>query len=158
VSSQIQVPKTMIMVKDLNKIAQSEGFMALSWLMAPSGSLFTVGPSGKRSYNFNGNVEVNYWTFDGNFQQHTTLVELAKLPSPVTPFNINELTVYPMKYVDEKLQNTIRARGKMFWKCRRQHYVCYCDRSVDGVQNAVSLIDPALEIARDVVKLKHRLV
>jgi hypothetical protein len=143
----------MIMVKNSGNIAQSEIFVAESWLRSRSGPLFTTGPGGSRSYNYNGSMEGVYWTFDGNFQRSTTIVPIEKLPSPDAPFKINELTVYPISYVEENVRNKIRARGEMFWKCRRQHYVCYSDRSVDGIQSAVRFIDYALEIANQAVKL-----
>jgi hypothetical protein len=146
-SSHIQVPKTLSIVKDSDNIAQSEAFMVVSWLKSRPGPLFTSGPGGNRSYNYNGFVEAVYWTFDGNFQKNTTVIMIDKLPSPATLFKINELAVYPMNFVDETVQHAIRARGEMFWKCRRQHYVCYTDRSVDGFQKAVWLLNQAPVIA-----------
>lgn len=137
-SSQIQVPKTMIIVKDIGNIAQSSAFMASSWLTLESGKpFFTKGPSGSRSYNNEGYVEADYWTFDGNFQRASTIIPIDRLPSDDSLFEINKLTVYPMIYAEENVQNAIRARGEMFWKCRRQNYVCYSDRSMDGTQNSV---------------------
>jgi hypothetical protein len=148
----------MIMVKDSGNIAQSQIFIAESWLSSQSGPLFTTEPGGSRSYKYNGFVDGIYWTFDGNFQKNTTIDLIEKLPQSDAPFKINELTVYPISYVEEKVQNKIRARSEMFWKYRRQHYVCYNDRSVDGIQSAVRLIDHALKIANQVVKLTYRLV
>lgn len=130
----------MIMVKNLSNIAQSEAFMATSWLLP------------------NGFVEAIFWTFDGNFQKNTTVVQIKNPPSPDAPFKITELAVYPMSYVEADVQNAIRARGEMFWKCRRQHYVCYGDRSVDGIQNTVRLIYHALTTARENVELTRLLV
>jgi hypothetical protein len=148
----------MFMVKDSGNIAQSQIFVAESWLKSSSGPLFTTGTGGSRSYNYNGFIEGAHWTFDGSFQKRTSIVPIEKLPSPDAPFKTNELAVYPISHVEEKVRNNIRARGEMFWKCRRQHYVCYSDRSGDGIQSAVRFIDYALEIANHAVKLTYRLV
>jgi hypothetical protein len=43
---------------------------------------------------------------------------------------------YPMKFADIELQKTLRARGEMFWKCRKRNYVCYNTGPEDGIQSA----------------------
>lgn len=105
-----------------------------------TGSVTSTEPGGKRSYNFSGYVEGHFWIFDGDFQKCSRPVNISKLPSPTGSFKINEMEIYPLSYAEQTMQDMIRARGEMFWKCRRQNYVCYSSRSLEGIQNAVSIL------------------
>ncbi|KAH7333350.1 ATPase [Rhexocercosporidium sp. MPI-PUGE-AT-0058] len=148
------VPQTTIIVKDTSNIAQSEVFKVAGWLMNTSarGPLFSTEPGGGRTYNFTGYVEGHFWVFDGDFQRSSRPVNISKLPSPTGSFPINEMEIYPLRYADQTIRDTIRARGEMFWKCRRQNYVCYRNKSMDGIQNAS---DPRFMIDYATYKLMH---
>jgi len=71
-------------------------------------------------------------------------MSIGRLPSMKEPFDIREMELYPIKYAEVDLEDLIRARGQMFWKCRFKNYVCY-DGESDDIRSHASIpprIDP----------------
>ena len=54
------------------------------------------------------------------------------------PFEICDMDLYPIKYAKDGLEDLIRARGRMFWKCRFKNYVFY-DGESDDIQSHASI-------------------
>lgn len=52
-------------------------------------------------------------------------------------FNITDLGFYPIKYAKVGLEDALRARGMMFWKCRLRNYVSYQERPNDSIRNVM---------------------
>jgi len=64
------------------------------------------------------------WEYDGNFfQKHATMH--IKWPSSSDQVKIKDLSVYPIRYAEDGVESSLRARGNTFWSCRRQRYVNY---------------------------------
>ena len=51
-------------------------------------------------------------------------------------FDIRELVYFPIDYASDGLAESLRKRGKMFWKCRRRNYVQYIGALDDGMQKS----------------------
>ena len=62
---------------------------------------------------------------------------------------------HPMDFSDDNIAITesLRERGKMFWRCRGRNYVCYKSFVDDGIKTAVGS-----ELDRSVTQVdeKHR--
>lgn len=86
------------------------------------------------------------WTFNGTFQKTTSKLFIDWLPSMTDPFNISDLMLYPIKFAENGLEDTLRARGEMFWKCRWRNYVSYSEDSNNGIQRTVSILPMRAEI------------
>ncbi|KAI1611002.1 hypothetical protein EDD36DRAFT_309518 [Exophiala viscosa] len=101
-----------------------------------------------------------HWAFDGNFQRehssHYFDIEVEKVdkwdnatsssawqkrrmeePKPKES-EITDLQVFPIKYANADLVDTLRKRGSTFWKCRNRRLVSYMQTDRFGAQNMVS--------------------
>lgn len=56
-----------------------------------------------------------------------------------TEIDITELDVYPARFASSDILQTLKERGKMFWKCRKRRYVCYNDTIEDTMNISVSI-------------------
>ena len=67
------------------------------------------------------------WAFDGVFQAtRVTLTLKLRVTFEGDEVDISELNVFPLAYSQgNALQDKLKARGAMFWKCRQKHIVSY---------------------------------
>lgn len=65
---------------------------------------------------------------------------IRDLPSLSHAFKICDLSPHPkiFSHEDVSITNSLRERGKMFWRCRGRNYVCYKSFVDDGIKTAVS--------------------
>jgi hypothetical protein len=91
-----------------------------------------------RNPGFKRIIDCVHWTFNGNFQRARETLVIDSFPSLEEPFDIRSLQFYPIKYAEDGLQDIIRTRGEMFWKCRFRNYVCYSGPSSDSIQSNAS--------------------
>ncbi|CAH0002201.1 unnamed protein product [Clonostachys byssicola] len=68
-------------------------------------------------------IKVWSWEFDGNFQLSTIVLSLFALPSETKAFDIKSLEFYPKRFARPEIVDTLRARGRFFWRCRYRNYV-----------------------------------
>lgn len=123
-----QVPNTINISKSENeKFGQQQAYLSTSWLEKDRSDL----------YNPSGYVDSACWKFDGNFTKKMVRVSVNRLPSIEKPFKIRDLGLYPIIFAEEGLENALRTRGEMFWKCRQRNYVCYGGEWNDGIQSTV---------------------
>lgn len=124
-SDKIKVPQSMLISKTSGESSsQAQAFLATGWLVSQTQENYWAPASGRSgSYDFAGYIDGISWRFDGNFQRKTARLPIGGLPSRYAPFEIMDLITYPMKFADIQLQKTLRARGEMFWKCRKRNYV-----------------------------------
>jgi hypothetical protein len=52
-------------------------------------------------------------------------------------FNITDLSFYPIKYAKVGLEDALRARGRIFWKCRLRNYISYREEANTGIVQTV---------------------
>ena len=105
-----------------------------------------------------------HWEFDGNFQRQSNTLrfsiqtdiveESAKgAPSKETAtledkirqvkkkaITIQSLAIQPLRYSEPAITETLKRRGKMYWKCRERRFVSYQENDTDNSQSAVSPI------------------
>lgn len=89
------------------------------------------------------------WVFDGNFQRNESMQKLHDPPfTTLNPsqadeeFAITSLQLYPLSSAVEKVRETLKRRGNMFWRCRKRNYVSYRGLLQDDTQSVgQSLID-----------------
>jgi hypothetical protein len=62
------------------------------------------------------------------------------------PFDISDLMIYPVKFAENGLESTLRARGEVFWKCRLRNYVSYSEDSNNGIQRTVGILSVQTEM------------
>ncbi|KKY25405.1 putative aaa family atpase [Diplodia seriata] len=60
--------------------------------------------------------------FDGKFKASD---KRLKINVEDTPKRISSLNFYPLKYADPHVAQTLEARGRKFWACRKSAYVSY---------------------------------
>lgn len=82
-------------------------------------------------------VQTYTWTFDGRFRKAYGRITITDLPSLEDPFKIVDLPVYPIRFASEDVNEALRQRGHMFWKCRIKNYVSLDTELEDEKQNAV---------------------
>ncbi|CAI6034512.1 unnamed protein product [Clonostachys chloroleuca] len=68
-------------------------------------------------------IKVWSWAFDGNFQLSITDLPIFALPSETEAFDIKSLEFYPKRFARPGIVDTLRARGRFFWRCRYRNYV-----------------------------------
>ncbi|KXH60986.1 ATPase [Colletotrichum salicis] len=102
------------------RLQELKGSYAMGWLEA--NHTFS-NPYSKQK--FFASISVAHWDFDGRFKQITGTLALSKLPTSVAneSFEILRLPLYPATYANPGVEDSLRQRGRMFWKCRRRNYV-----------------------------------
>ncbi|KAI7776596.1 hypothetical protein LA080_004746 [Diaporthe eres] len=90
------------------------------------------------SDTFSASVPTASWSFDGKFQRNEYSLPIGHVPSLSHAFQICALNPHPMEFSDENIEITqsLRERGKMFWRCRGRNYVCYKSFVDDGMRTA----------------------
>ncbi|KAK1969316.1 P-loop containing nucleoside triphosphate hydrolase protein [Colletotrichum sublineola] len=88
--------------------------------------------------NFSAFLSVTHWDFDGRFKRITQTLRLNKLPEPAADgsFEINSLPFYPVEYASPGVKDSLRERGRMFWKCRQRNYVYSRSFSDDDIRRS----------------------
>jgi len=66
-----------------------------------------------------------HWAYDGNFSCIQSQIGVTYTSEEGCHFPISKLSLYPLRYAKEGISDAIKARGKMFWKCRQRRYVEY---------------------------------
>jgi hypothetical protein len=123
---------------DNEKIGQQQAYLTNSWLqMIKLEGEWNQSAGRTRPQEFTGIIDGTCWTFDGNFQKKTTRLTLDGVPSMKEPFNIRDLSIYPIRFAEKGLEDALRARGLMYWKCRQRNYVCYSEEFSVGIQSTV---------------------
>jgi hypothetical protein len=109
-------------------------------------------------------IQAWHWDFDGNFQRQSELLKFSiqaeekpnRLGKEVESSSymglsdetnniekdgvpVVELNVFPMRFASPEAIETLRQRGKTFWKCRIRRYVSYSEMDKEGIQNMVGL-------------------
>ena len=106
----------------------------------------------------NDNVLVHHWTFsawhwefDGKFARRYDILQFQikeELDSTSNESSLDELDlsketsitdlhVYPLRFLSSDIQEKLRQRGQMFWKCRQRRYVSYLENGEDDAQSLV---------------------
>jgi hypothetical protein len=125
---------------DKETIGQQQAYFANSWLRTNRGG--RAPPSDRsRPADFGGLIEGAYWSFDGTFQKRVEQLNIGYLPSSsiIEVFSIADLSFYPIKYAKAGLEDALRARGMMFWKCRLRNYVSYLGEANDDIQHVMCI-------------------
>ncbi|KAI9876054.1 MAG: hypothetical protein M1830_007447 [Pleopsidium flavum] len=65
------------------------------------------------------------WKFDGSFQRELRDLFIKYGARWDEVMVIRDLDIYPLKFADLKMAESLRAKGKKFWDCRHKKYVCY---------------------------------
>jgi hypothetical protein len=131
-SNEEQIPGQIVISKPGGpSLTQWKAYTTTGWLNMPR-PLPTGG-------SINAEIPASHWAFDGNFQRFNTCLSISCLPSMTEEFSINAMTVFPMDYCDNDIVDSLRRRGRMFWKCRRRKYVSARGAPEDHHYNAVSL-------------------
>lgn len=97
------------------------------------------------------------WAFNGTFQKTTSRLFIDWLPSMTDPFNISDLMLYPIKFAENGLEDALRGRGEMFWKCRWRNYVSYSEDSNNGIQRIVSILSMRAEMPLISVSVRFKI-
>lgn len=114
-------------------------FVATSWLMQVSPYNNTKAAARtKYAYGSLWYMHGTSWSFDGLFQQNTKRWSVECRFPWDRSFDIQELDVYPIRFADHEVIEALRKRGKMFWECRWQKYVCYHGDAATRAQSPVS--------------------
>ncbi|PHH90782.1 hypothetical protein CDD83_2673 [Cordyceps sp. RAO-2017] len=88
-----------------------------------------------------GFIGSTHWTFDGDFHKSEQVLRIA-VPPGREDFNITDLSIYPIGFADDRLKTALRARGEMYWRCRRQRYIRYTsDRAMQNTEDQRFMID-----------------
>lgn len=97
----------------------------------------SIPPSGQMEQpTLHGILEVSSWEFDGAFEKMTTTLTIT--PSvDIKP--IQDLNIYPLQYAEPEVEKLLRDRGRKFWQCRFQNYVCYSSSDVPREEDRVCL-------------------
>jgi hypothetical protein len=67
------------------------------------------------------------WQFNGSFYKKDERWSLAWPSSAPTdePIPISQLEIYPLRFASSEVVDRLRARGRIFWKCRHAQFVAY---------------------------------
>lgn len=127
-TASLQVPgEIVISQQEDESLAQRTAFIVRDWLdVKESGSWFSAF------------VHAYRWAFDGRFRKTHEQIPLTNLPSLTKPFKIQELPLCPIRFASEDVIESLRKRGRMFWKCRFKNYVSLHTELEDDMQNSVS--------------------
>ncbi|PQE06093.1 hypothetical protein CJF30_00005034 [Rutstroemia sp. NJR-2017a BBW] len=69
------------------------------------------------------------WSFDGSFQETRETLSVFYPDHFKDKFPIRSLNLYPLSFAEEGIEESIRARGRVFWSCRKQRYVSYTENN-----------------------------
>lgn len=67
------------------------------------------------------------WQFNGSFYKKDEKWSLAWPSSAPTgePLPISQLEIYPLRFASSEVVDRLKARGRIFWKCRHARFVAY---------------------------------
>ncbi|KZL65862.1 AAA family ATPase [Colletotrichum tofieldiae] len=121
------VPNSILLSKNEGaKTEQLRGASAVDWLRVNNST----------NQAFSATVKASFWEFRGSFRRVQVSLSITEIPKVDSDgsFFIEDLSVYPMEYASEGIVETLRKRGRMFWKCRHRNYVSPSRFSDDVVQ------------------------
>ncbi|KAB8225697.1 hypothetical protein BDV33DRAFT_230164 [Aspergillus novoparasiticus] len=75
--------------------------------------------------NLEFSLDCHSWGFDGAFYQEKTQFTLKWASTEEERIEIQDLEVYPLKYDDTGVEETLRRRGEKFWQCRQRRFIAY---------------------------------
>lgn len=77
--------------------------------------------------NLNDTLQVSCWTwaFDGKFYQKLTEFRILWPSDNNDTVAIKDLQIFPLQYAGGGLEDELRTRGEIFWKCRFRKFVSY---------------------------------
>jgi hypothetical protein len=75
-------------------------------------------------------LNAHSWSFDGSFQETRETLSVFYPDYSNEPFPIRSLNLYPLSFAEDGIEASIRARGRVFWSCRKQRYVSYTENNV----------------------------
>ncbi|KAM3089215.1 hypothetical protein ACMFMG_000820 [Clarireedia jacksonii] len=75
------------------------------------------------------NLNAYFWSFDGSFQETRETLSVIYPDHSNEPFPIRGLNAYPLSFAEDGIEASIRARGRVFWSCRKQRYVSYTENN-----------------------------
>jgi uncharacterized protein DUF7025 len=78
------------------------------------------------------------WDFNGEFTKRYEKLDVDWANSLKGEQYINKLNVYPLRYASDEVKQSLAARGKTFWACRKHNYVEYQQVMPKKMQNSVS--------------------
>lgn len=116
----------MILQQEHESLAQAKAFIVEDWLDVRKSQSW-----------YSALVHAYNWTFDGRFRKSHERIPLNDLPSLEESFNIQELSLCPMRFASEDVIEALRKRGRMFWKCRFKNYVSLHTELDNDMQNSV---------------------
>ncbi|RDW58185.1 hypothetical protein BP6252_13596 [Coleophoma cylindrospora] len=70
-------------------------------------------------------VEAFSWTFNELFARKRQTVSLEMDINDLSPQNIRDLDLRPLRFAGDEVAGILRRRGEMFWKFRVRHFVSY---------------------------------
>ncbi|KAF5013004.1 hypothetical protein FDECE_951 [Fusarium decemcellulare] len=107
-----------------------QGFVAQGWLETRTSN-----------GNLSASLDVSSWGFDGKFHKTLKKLSIDALPSQTEEFSIVDLPIYPLEFVTDSIDQVLRKRGQMFWKCRFRKFVSYArEEEEDWIQSSAKLI------------------
>jgi hypothetical protein len=72
-------------------------------------------------------LELWSWEFEGAFYKEETTAQLIWPESASTekPIAISVLSMFPLRFAPPEMEKKLRARGEMFWQCRKACFIAY---------------------------------
>ncbi|KAK2031771.1 P-loop containing nucleoside triphosphate hydrolase protein [Colletotrichum zoysiae] len=116
----------------------------LSYIFVPNSILISK-TEGERPQELRGNCVTGWLNVikrpslnDFNISPTFQTLYFRKLPEPEADgsFEINKLPLYPVTYASPGVEDSLRQRGRMFWKCRRRNYVYSRSVSDDDIRRS----------------------
>ena len=79
------------------------------------------------------------WFYNGEFMKQSEELDVIWSKSANGEQEFSKLNVYPLRYASDELKQSLAARGKTFWDCRKHKYVEYQQATSKKMQSSVSL-------------------
>ena len=83
-------------------------------------------------------LETWNWNFDGSLYEVPGVFIFGWQVSRQEIISIKSLTVYPLMYAKDGLEQELLTRGRMFWTCKQRRYVSYIEKTPIGSSVQVS--------------------
>lgn len=111
------------------------GYLAASWLEGPQEMTETLDylreprkkflKSKKTGKRRQCNIHASSWEFDGTFSCGEKTLAFQLENDDDRELNIADLEIRPLAHSAPEVQERLRSRGLMFWKCRLRRFVSY---------------------------------
>lgn len=125
----------------------ARGYLSVSWLSFSQYESFgekedcigSTGRPGQASTKENAKrafvMTTWSWDYDGEFSKQESELILQFDAQDHSEKNIVDLSIRPLRYVDEQTKTRLKTRGEWFWKCRERRMVSY-DDALQGIHNS----------------------